>query len=323
MITYRDGTPIPQLTDQGEWANTTTGAWCYFDNDPTKEILYNWYAVAGIHDNDPNTPNKELAPEGWHVASFSEWEELQSFLIDAGYNFDETTGGNKIAKAMASKTGWEEGGSSSSEGGELEIGDPGYNQITNNSSDFNAYPTGGRRYNGSSPPEGFFNEGIESGYWSSTESTEQDGRSWQFHFYIDGNNTGMYEWYKNQGWAVRFIKDSVTNPNDMDGDGDGDGYSVNQGDCDDNNATINPSQILSLEGVYTVAEAFTAGNNAPLGLSDFFTESYQVELVLESDDTYSSTMRVYNSDGFDTYFSQDLIIDFFGNELTFLDNFNS
>jgi len=59
-ITYRDGTPIPEITDDDEWANLTTGAWCYYDNDPTKEVLYNWYAVAGIHDTDPNTPNKEF-----------------------------------------------------------------------------------------------------------------------------------------------------------------------------------------------------------------------------------------------------------------------
>jgi uncharacterized protein (TIGR02145 family) len=200
MITYRDGTPIPQLTDQGEWANTTTGAWCYFDNDPSNGILYNWYAVAGIHDNDPDTPNKELAPEGWHVASYSEWEELQSFLIDAGYNFDETTNGNKIAKAMASTTGWLE---NSTDELDIGLGDPGYDQISNNSSSFNAYPTGGRRYNNSN----FFNQGIESGYWSLSESTEVEGQSWQFHFYTDGVYTGMLEWYKNMGWSVRFVKD--------------------------------------------------------------------------------------------------------------------
>ena len=208
MITYRDGTPIPQLSDQQEWADTTTGAWCYFDNDPSKGILYNWYAVAGIHDNDPNTPNKELAPEGWHVASYSEWEELQSFLIDAGYNFDETTEGNKLAKAMASTTGWLEDGSSSSEGSVLEVGDPGYDQITNNSSGFNAYPTGLRRFNGSSATTlGFFNQGIETSYWSSTESTEEEGKSWQFHSYIDYSNFRKQEWYKNMGMSVRFVKD--------------------------------------------------------------------------------------------------------------------
>ena len=55
MVTYRDGTPIPQVNDDTEWVNLTTGAWCYYDNDPSKGKLYNWYAVAGIHDNDENT----------------------------------------------------------------------------------------------------------------------------------------------------------------------------------------------------------------------------------------------------------------------------
>jgi hypothetical protein len=31
---YRNGDTIPQVTDPGEWANLTTGAWCYYDNDP-------------------------------------------------------------------------------------------------------------------------------------------------------------------------------------------------------------------------------------------------------------------------------------------------
>ena len=63
-ITYRDGTPIPQVTDNAEWGSLNTGAWSYYNNDPTKPRFYNWYAVMGIHDTDPNTPNKEFAPEG-------------------------------------------------------------------------------------------------------------------------------------------------------------------------------------------------------------------------------------------------------------------
>ena len=201
MVTYRDGTPIPQLANQSDWVNTTTGAWCYVDNDPNKGILYNWYAVAGIHDNDPNTPNKELAPEGWHVPSYSEWEELQSFFIENGYNFDGSVGINKIAKAMAATTGWDIDTSN-----DIDIGDPGYDQFTNNTSGFNAYPTGGRRYNNSTTStEGFHNQGNETGSWSSSQS-EQEGRAWFFHFYIDGVYTSMYEWYKNAGWSVRFVK---------------------------------------------------------------------------------------------------------------------
>ena len=85
-ITYRDGTPIPEVTDNTEWANLTTGAWCYYNNDPTKPRFYNWYAVMGIHDTDPNTPNKEFAPEGWHVPSNDEWTTLEEYLIANGLN---------------------------------------------------------------------------------------------------------------------------------------------------------------------------------------------------------------------------------------------
>ena len=49
---YRNGDPIPQVTDPTAWAALTTGAWCYYDNDSTQGNkygkLYNWYAV-----NDP------------------------------------------------------------------------------------------------------------------------------------------------------------------------------------------------------------------------------------------------------------------------------
>ena len=130
---YRDGTPIPQVTDASEWVNLTTGAWCYYNNDTTKGKLYNWYAVAGIHDNDENTPNKEFAPEGWNVPTDTEWTTLENYLIANGYNYEGTTTENKIAKSMASITGWN---NSTSEGA------PGNNQTLNNSSGFNAQAHG-------------------------------------------------------------------------------------------------------------------------------------------------------------------------------------
>jgi len=156
VITYRDGTPIPQVTDATEWANLTTGAWCYYDNDPSKGKLYNWYAVAGIHDNDENTPNKEFAPEGWHVPSDTEWSILEENLIENGYNYDGSTTGNKIAKSMASTTGWNSS---------TYTGAVGNNQSLNNSVGFNAYPEGFRDILGS-----FYFEGTDSRFWSSSES---------------------------------------------------------------------------------------------------------------------------------------------------------
>ncbi|MGB2273962.1 MAG: FISUMP domain-containing protein [Flavicella sp.] len=164
MVTYRDGTTIPQVTDTTEWANLTTGAWCYYDNDPNKGKLYNWYAVAGIHDNDENTPNKEFAPEGWHVPTDAEWRELENYLIANGYNYDGTTSGNKIAKSLASTTEW-----TSSTG----IGTVGNNQSLNNSSGFNATPDGYIAFDESS--ESFYSYGEVSIFWSSTDINQKAG----------------------------------------------------------------------------------------------------------------------------------------------------
>ena len=45
--------------------------------------------------------------KGWHVPTDDEWTTLEEHLIANGYNYDGTTTGNKIAKAMASTTGWD------------------------------------------------------------------------------------------------------------------------------------------------------------------------------------------------------------------------
>ena len=70
---YRNGDVIPQVTDENQWANITTGAWCSYDNDPSKAPygkLYNAYAV-----QDP----RGLAPQGWHVPSQDEIQTLINF----------------------------------------------------------------------------------------------------------------------------------------------------------------------------------------------------------------------------------------------------
>ena len=197
MVTYRDGTPIPQVTDATEWSNLTTGAWCYYGNDPTKGKLYNWYAVAGIHDNDPNTPNKELAPEGWHVPSDEEWTTLENYLIANGYNYDGTTTGNKIAKAMASATGWNSS---------TQTGAVGNDQSSNNSSGFNAFPEGGRFLNGP-----FTNEGKTALFWSSTYYNSNKSFTRYLDDYLSSINTNYSAPNVNQdGFSVRFVRDATS-----------------------------------------------------------------------------------------------------------------
>ena len=191
MVTYRDGTPIPEVTDPTQWNSLTTGAWGYYNNDSTKPRLYNWYAVMGIHDTDPNTPNKEFAPEGWHVPTDVEWTTLKEHLIANGYNYDGTTTENKIAKAMASNTGW---------GTSTNTGATGNDLSTNNSSGFNAFPDGYRLPNGSS-----WSGGTNAFFWGSTENSTSyvwTHALYSITSYLDrGSNP------KRGGFSVRFVRD--------------------------------------------------------------------------------------------------------------------
>jgi uncharacterized protein (TIGR02145 family) len=194
MVTYRDGTPIPQVTDGTEWGNLTTGVWCYYNNDETKGKLYNWYAVMGIHDPaslSDATLRKEFAPEGWHVPSDAEWTTLENYLIANDYNYDGTTTGNEIAKAMASITGWRSS---------TEIGAPGNDQSLNNSSGFNAVPEYYRNFNGS-----FYDEGDNAIFWSSTE--DDTNYPWSRNLKFNSSYLGRYYYDKRFGFSVRFVRD--------------------------------------------------------------------------------------------------------------------
>lgn len=76
VTTYRNGDPIPKVEDPTAWANLTTGAYCYYNNDSTSYAqfgkIYNRYAQ-----NDA----RGLAPLGWHIPSVTEWE---AFLTSIG-----------------------------------------------------------------------------------------------------------------------------------------------------------------------------------------------------------------------------------------------
>jgi len=75
VTTYRNGDPIPEVTDPAAWAALTTGAWCHYANNTANGTiygkLYNWYAV-----NDP----RGLAPIGQHIPTDAEWITLTDFL---------------------------------------------------------------------------------------------------------------------------------------------------------------------------------------------------------------------------------------------------
>ncbi len=182
VATYRDGTPIPQVTTTA-WANLTTGAWCYYENSTangkTYGKLYNWYAVAGIHDNDPNTPNKVLAPSGWHVPTDMEWTTLIDFL-----------GGKSVAGGKMKATGtllW------------ATPTDHNPTSSTTNSSGFTGLP-GGR-----CTTSFYTSIGTVGEWWSSTENSTSN--AWSHYLYYNGPYPFKNDSSKAYGFSVRCVKD--------------------------------------------------------------------------------------------------------------------
>ncbi len=162
---YNDGTPIPNVTDNNEWSNLTKGAYCYYDNDYSNNAiygkLYNWYAV--------NTD--KLAPKGWHVPSYKEWQQLINYL-----------GGESIAGGkMKSTSYWESP-----------------NKGATNSSGFSGLPAGGRSSDGT-----FFYIGYNGYFWSSTEG---QGNSWLFYLNFNYSYLYTYTQTKGSGLSVRCVK---------------------------------------------------------------------------------------------------------------------
>jgi uncharacterized protein (TIGR02145 family) len=94
---FRNGDPIPEAKSALDWelaGKQSKPAWCYYNNNPKNGAsygkLYNWHAV-----NDP----RGLAPDGFHIPSFEEANEL---LVFTGVQVDKY-GDYTFSKALRSK----------------------------------------------------------------------------------------------------------------------------------------------------------------------------------------------------------------------------
>ena len=170
---YRDGTAIPNVTDNTTWSALTTGAFCTYNNTTdaitiaTYGRLYNWYAATNSHN---------IAPLGWHVPSDAEWLTLNNYL------------GDDVAGAKMKETGKSHWLSPS--GSET------------NESGFTALPSGFRDYTDGK----FIRMGDYCQYWQSTGSDASKA------YYCQLNNSYSYLFYtsfieKTSGYGLRLIKD--------------------------------------------------------------------------------------------------------------------
>lgn len=187
--TYNDGTPVFNITEQREWAFLERPGYCDYNNDESNATkygrLYNWYAVE----------TGKLAPKGWHVPSKEDWEVLIDYLIENGYNYDETTTGNKIAKSLGDAKDW------SVSAYEGTLGSPDHPSMSNKTQ-FSAVPSGVRGWE-------FEVQGYIGHLWSSTvcETTISNNAAYYLTLDYIMPNVIIQFTTRSSGLAVRCIRD--------------------------------------------------------------------------------------------------------------------
>lgn len=163
------------------WINSTDVGWCgcYLNNSVNCDNygrLYQWSAVMDVV---PSNGNQGICPEGWHIPTNSEWEELMTYLGGYGY------AGGKMKSTRTDPEGHPRWDSP--------------NTGATNSSGFNALPGGSRFVFGN-----YSNIGINSFYWSSSLGVGST------QLINSGESFGVSdssEMFKPMAYSVRCIKD--------------------------------------------------------------------------------------------------------------------
>lgn len=173
---FRNGDPIPYVSDISQWDTLTSGAYCYYDNDisnaATYGNLYNWYAAADT---------RNIAPAGWHAATDSDWLSLVTFLSNlVGFNRSDR---------MLIEDGTEYWLNNNYPPGEL------------NETGFTALPGGKLGQNG-------FENINEDGYWWST-TEYYPSNTYYWRIFIGYWGIERKSDIKTNGFSVRCVKDQL------------------------------------------------------------------------------------------------------------------
>lgn len=165
--TFLNGDSIPTTSLDVSGESAPIYQWAYDDdeqNATTYGRLYTWYVV-----ND----KRKICPDGWHVPSDPEWQEMISFL---GGN----TAGGKMKEAGTSH--WQAP-----------------NLGATNETGFTALPGGYRSFDGH-----YVSIGVSNYLWSTTPDGE---RSWGQRLHYNDSISERWSFEREAGVSVRCIKD--------------------------------------------------------------------------------------------------------------------
>ena len=149
---FADGTAIAEGSDV-----SYDEAFRYTPDNSEKlsGFVYNWKAAMHGADGSAENPSgvQGVCPNGWHLPSEAEWQQLTDYLSSHSEYVCSGTGEN-VAKALAYGRDWEKCGVGCAVGN---------NQNDNNATGFSAVPVG--YY-----PGLFTNYGLNANFWTSTET---------------------------------------------------------------------------------------------------------------------------------------------------------
>lgn len=216
---------LPQQDFDISWEEPRYYIWADYDLNDTDEMnrklaetalemygtVYNWHAAMNGEEATSEGEKRRVqgvCPDGWHMPSKEDWDELAAYVVEAGLtakNADGSDNPEAVAKALAiqgddymwmlppdledePKPTW-----------------PGVEKEKNNATGFSGIAIGFRACAGE---DVWMQSAYSAGWWSSTESSNMDGMYYPAKMWSDNHMfTTWSEFNPGVGLPVRCLKD--------------------------------------------------------------------------------------------------------------------
>ena len=212
---YADGTEIP-LSPDFNWSIVNPYRSAPGSNQSNEEnmgnvarwgYLYNW--AAAMHKRDIyDSPSgiQGICPDGWHVPSVTEWDNLYSYLRTQ----PEYISGNdsfNVAKSLSATWGWR---TSIDDTTDCDTNTPGNNPSANNATGFSALPAGYAGYagfGGFGTVAVFWTTGWTKDFWKTGSETSKDMDKDVFFIRYNDAMLGRNRALRESNYSVRCVRD--------------------------------------------------------------------------------------------------------------------
>ncbi len=178
---YRNGDSIPEIQDADEWDATTSGAWCYPNNEVAKACPY-----GKLYNHRVITDARNVCPIGWHVSSDQEWSDLIIYLDPSSPSLEDENWPNTAGSALVSVSENPAQGT--------------------NSSGFSILLAGNRN---SSPDWDFNDQDFGEGaiFWTSDVASNLIDEAWARSHELDDNDIERDPYDIGDGGTIRCVRD--------------------------------------------------------------------------------------------------------------------